>query len=149
MVVLPDVLVTGASGFIAGHCVAELASHGYQVRGTVRDPVRAAHLAGLAELVTADLESDEGWAEAVAGCEYVLHVASPFPLEDPADEDELIRPAVQGTLRVLRACAASGTVRRVVLTSSVAAVAPDHAGPEPLPEGDWADVGSDDPYQKS
>ena len=85
-------------------------------------PARAAHLEGLAELVTADLESDEGWAEAVAGCEYVLHVASPFPLEDPADEDELIRPAVQGTLRVLRACAASGTVRRVVLTSSVAAV---------------------------
>ncbi len=146
---MPDVLVTGASGFIAGHCVAELASHGYEVRGTVRNPVRAAHLEGLAELVTADLESDEGWAKAVAGCEYVLHVASPFPLEDPADEDELIRPAVQGTLRVLRACAASGTVRRVVVTSSVAAVAPHHPGPEPLTEANWADVDSDDAYQKS
>jgi dihydroflavonol-4-reductase len=146
---MPKVLITGASGFIAGHCVAELASHGYAVRGTVRDPARAAHLDGLAELVTADLESDEGWAEAVAGCEYVLHVASPFPLEDPADSDELIRPAVQGTLRVLRACAASGTVRRVVLTSSVAAVRPAHPGAKPLTEADWADADGDDPYQKS
>ena len=150
------VLVTGASGFVAGHCVSELASHGYRVQGTVRDPARAAHLAGMAELVRADLEADEGWAEAVAGCAYVLHVASPFPLEDPADENELIRPAVQGTLRVLRASAESGSVKRVVLTSSVAAVRPAHPGPRPLTEDDWADVHGDgrsqdshDPYQRS
>ena len=145
-----EVLVTGVSGFIAGHCVSELASHGYRVRGTVRDPARAAHLAGMAELVRADLDADEGWAEAVAGCACVLHVASPFPLEDPADENELIRPAVEGTLRVLRASAGSGTVKRVVLTSSVAAVRPAHPGPELLTEDDWADpAASDDAYQKS
>lgn len=144
------VLITGVSGFIAGHCASELARHGYAVRGTVRDPAKAAHLAGLAELVTADLETDAGWAEAVAGCRYVLHVASPFPLEDPADEDELIRPAVGGTLRVLRASAESGSVKRVVLTSSVAAVRPARPGPRPLTEDDWADPGaSADVYQKS
>ena len=143
------VLVTGASGFIAGHCVSELTEHGYQVRGTVRDPAKADHLAGLAELVSADLESDAGWAEAVAGCAYVLHVASPFPLEDPANEDELVRPAVEGTLRVLHAAAASGTVKRVVLTSSVAAVRPARPGGETLTEDDWADIDSDDAYQKS
>jgi len=143
------VLVTGASGFVAGHCVAELVGHGYAVRGTVRRPERAAHLAGIAELVTADLESDDGWADAAAGCTYVLHVASPFPLEDPADEDEVLRPAVQGTLRVLRASAESGTVRRVVLTSSVAAIAPGHPDTRALTEDDWATVDAGDPYQKS
>jgi dihydroflavonol-4-reductase len=144
------VLVTGASGFVAGHCVSELADHGYTVRGTVREPGKAAHLAGIAELVTANLESDDGWAGAVADCDYVLHVASPFPLTDPADEDELIRPAVQGTLRVLRASAASGTVKRVVLTSSIAAIRGDSRGGRTLTEEDWTDPGaSRDPYQKS
>jgi dihydroflavonol-4-reductase len=147
--VASKVLVTGASGFIGGHCVSELASHGYAVRGTVRDPAKAAHLAGLAELVKADLESDAGWAEAVDGCQYVLHVASPFPLGNPADPDELIRPAVQGTLRVLRASAESG-VKRVVLTSSIAAVRRARPGPRPLTEDDWADPGATgDAYQKS
>jgi dihydroflavonol-4-reductase len=144
------VLVTGASGFIAGHCVSELADHGYSVRGTVRDPAKAAHLAGIAELVTADLESDDGWTDAVAGCDYVLHVASPFPITDPADENDLIRPAVEGTLRVLRASAASGTVKRVVLTSSVTAIRGDSPGDRTLTEDDWTDpVTSHDPYQKS
>jgi len=149
---MPDlVLVTGASGFVAGHCVAELASRGYAVRGTVRRPGSAAHLAGLAELVVADLESDAGWAEAVAGCRYVLHVASPFPLADPKDPADLVRPAVEGTLRVLRASAASGTVRRVVLTSSMAAVRPGRPGAEKtLTEDDWCDPDAcDDAYQKS
>lgn len=148
---MPDkVLVTGASGFIAGHCVSELADHGYTVRGTVRDPDKAAHLAGSAELVHADLESDDGWKEAVADCGYVLHVASPFPLNDPADENDLIRPAVEGTLRVLRASAESGTVKRVVLTSSVTAIRGDSSGGRTLTEDDWTDPGaSHDPYQKS
>lgn len=145
------VLVTGASGFMAGHCVTELASHGYAVRGTVRRPAKAAHLAGIAEIVTADLESDDGWAEAVAGCRYVLHVASPLPLVNPDDPDELIRPAVQGALRVLRAAAASGTVRRVVLTSSMAAIRPaNHVVGKILTEDDWCDPeASDNAYAKS
>ena len=130
------VLVTGASGFIAGHCVRELLEHGYTVRGTVRSlqaQEKYAHLHALAdragttiELVEADLGSDRGWTEAVAGCTYVQHVASPFPPEVPKDEMDLIRPAVDGTKRVLSACAESGTVKRVVLTSSVAAIAFGH-----------------------
>lgn len=116
----PRVLVTGTSGFIAGHCVTELAATGTPCGAP--QPGKVAHPADSAELVTADLEPDDDWAEVVAGCRYVLHVASPFPPEDPAGEDELIRPAVQGTLRVLRAAAASGTVTRVVLASSIAAI---------------------------
>jgi nucleoside-diphosphate-sugar epimerase len=119
----------------------------------VRDPKKAAKRADVAELVAANLDSDDGWAEAVAGCDYVLHVASPFPLEDPADEDELIRPAVDGTLRVLRAAASSGTVKRVVLTSSVAAISAGHPGQADSPvltEEDWSDLdATDDAYSKS
>ena len=143
------VLVTGASGFVAGYCVRELVGHGYEVRGTVRDSAKAAHLADIAELVTADLELDDGWAAAVAGCRYVLHVASPFPLEEPADADELVRPAMEGTLRVLRAAADSGTVQRVVLTSSIAAIVAGHPDGATLTEGDWSDVSACDAYQKS
>ena len=149
---MPDlVLVTGASGFVAGHCIAELAGRGYAVRGTVRRPGSAAHLGGLAELVVADLGSDTGWAEAVAGCRYVLHVASPLPLQEPENPDDLIKPAVQGTLRVLRASAASGTVRRVVLTSSMAAVRPAHPDDgKTLTEEDWCDPDAcEEAYQKS
>lgn len=149
---MPDlVLVTGAAGFVAGQCIAELASNGYAVRGTVRRPGSAAHLAGLAELVPADLESDAGWAEAVDGCRYVLHVASPFPPAEPKDPDDLVRPAVQGTLRVLRASAASGTVERVVLTSSMAAIRPAHpVDGKTLTEDDWCDPDAcDEAYQKS
>lgn len=126
------VLVTGATGYIAGFCIAELLDHGYAVRATVRDldaTGSRAHLTELAgrtggelEFVAADLDRDEGWAAAVAGCDHVLHVASPLPPAAPADADELIRPAVEGTRRVLNAAAASGTVRRVVLTSSTAAI---------------------------
>jgi len=155
------VLVTGASGFIGGHCVRELLEHGYRVRGTVRDlnaTDKVAHLRALAdqiggalEFAQADLSRDAGWSEAVQGCDYVLHVASPFPLEVPNHEDDLIRPAVDGTLRVLRACAASGTVKRVVQTSSVAAVAYGREGsaPKVLDEDDWSDVDHCTPYPKS
>jgi nucleoside-diphosphate-sugar epimerase len=144
------VLVTGAAGFIAGHCVTELAAHGYEVRGTVRPSSAAPQVEGLTAVVRADLDSDAGWADAVAGCDYVLHVASPFPLEDPADPDALVRPAVDGTLRVLRAAAGSGTVRRVVLTSSVAAIRPPGGrSPRPLTEDDWADPDTTDAYARS
>jgi nucleoside-diphosphate-sugar epimerase len=155
------VLVTGASGFIAGHCIEELLRHGYAVRGTVRDVTRTgklAHLTALADelggrldFVAARLDSDEGWAEAVAGCTYVMHVASPNPPAIPRDENEVIRPAVEGTLRVLRAAAASGTVRRVVLTSSSSAIAGGR--PEPKSgwhtEQDWSRVEGLSPYEKS
>ncbi|MCS7477135.1 SDR family oxidoreductase [Umezawaea endophytica] len=158
----PDtVLVTGASGFIAGYCVEELLRHGYAVRGTVRDVSRtekvdhltvlAAELGGRLDFVAASLDTDEGWAEAVAGCAYVLHVASPNPPAVPRDEDEVVRPAVDGTLRVLRAAAASGTVRRVVLTSSSSAIAAGR--PEPKgshhTEQDWSVLENCSPYEKS
>jgi len=157
----PLVLVTGATGYIAGHCIRELMEHGYRVRGTVRslrDPAKTEHLRRMAtalggslDLVEADLTSDRGWQEAVDGCTYVQHVASPFPAEIPKDESELIRPAVDGALRVLKACAASGTVKRVVMTSSVAAVAFGHAesGDKVRTEADWSNADECDPYPKS
>src|SRR6185295_4892244 len=103
------------------------------------------------ELVEADLTADAGWSEAVAGCTHVQHVASPFPAEVPKHEMDLIRPAVDGTLRVLRACAAAGTVKRVVLTSSVAAVAFGHAdGADYVrTEADWSEPERCDAYPKS
>lgn len=143
MVMVERVLVTGASGFIAGHVVAELRSHGYAVRGTARRPVD-----GLDDVVVADLARDDGWAAAVDGCDYVMHVASPFPAATPKSDDEVVRPAVDGTLRVLRAAADAG-VRRVVLTSSVAAVAYGHDGEGVLTEADWSIVDRAPAYQKS
>ena len=153
------VLVTGATGYIAGHCIAELLTHGYAVRGTVRSLATAdvAHLHALArrhgrelELVEARLDADAGWAEAVDGCAYVWHLASPNPPELPKDEDELIRPAVDGTLRVLRAAAASGTVRRVVLTSSIDAIRQGHHDVDQVrTEDDWSNVDRADPYPRS
>ncbi|MFF2084102.1 SDR family oxidoreductase [Nocardia sp. NPDC058176] len=152
------VLVTGATGFVAGHCVAELLEHGYAVRGTVRDltaHAKRAHLTELArrtggdlDFVAAALDDDAGWAEAVAGCDAVLHVASPFPDTPPEDERALIAPAVEGTLRVLRAASAAG-VRRVVLTSSIAAVAHGHANDDVRTEEDWSVVERVPAYQKS
>jgi len=126
------VLVTGGSGFIGAHCILRLLDAGYRVRTTVRSlqrepDVRAMLKAGGAEpgnalsFAAADLTSDAGWPEAVAGCDYVLHVASPFPASVPKHEDELIVPAREGALRVLRAARDTG-VKRVVLTSSFAAI---------------------------
>ena len=147
---MKTVLVTGGSGFLGAWCVAELLQNGYQVRTTVRDPAREPQLrAGLAAEVgapgerlsfhLADLLGDDGWEEAVRGCEYVLHVASPFPPVQPKDPDELIVPAREGTLRVLRASLDAG-VERVVLTSSVAAVRNSRERPSgPLTEANWTD----------
>src|SRR6188768_4176728 len=120
------VVVTGASGFIALHCVRELLERGYRVRGTVRslgseDALRRALLplepGDRLSFAQAELMSDAGWSEALAGARYVLHVASPLPKASPKDEDELIRPAREGALRVLRAARVAG-VTRVVMTSS-------------------------------
>lgn len=125
------VLVTGANGFIATHCILQLLQQGYCVRGTLRNLARqveirqmlAKHVDAQArlEFVSVDLLKDDGWDAAVRGCEFVLHVASPVPVAEPKNENDLILPARDGTLRVLRAAAANG-VRRVVYTSSIAAV---------------------------
>ncbi|HLF89838.1 MAG TPA: NAD-dependent epimerase/dehydratase family protein, partial [Anaerolineales bacterium] len=124
----PTILVTGAAGFIASHCILQLLEAGYRVRGTLRSLSREAELRAALkkhfdaddrlEFVIADLMRDDGWDEAVSGSEYVLHVASPFPAAPPKHEDELIVPAVEGTLRVLKAAANHG-VKRIVMTSSV------------------------------
>src|ERR1700750_81713 len=126
------VLVTGGSGFIGSHCILQLLAAGHRVRTTVRSlnrgaDVRAMLKQGGAEpgdhlsFFVADLEKDAGWPEAISGCDYVLHVASPLPPSVPKNEDELIIPAREGTLRVLRA-ARDARVKRVVLTSSCGAV---------------------------
>ena len=130
------VLVTGGSGFLATHCIDQLLRAGYNVRTTVRSLQREPDVREMLktagtprqEALTfgeADLLADKGWAEAVAGCRFVLHVASPFPASVPKHEDELILPAREGTLRVLRAARDAG-VQRVVQTSSFAAVGYGH-----------------------
>jgi nucleoside-diphosphate-sugar epimerase len=149
------VLVTGGSGFLGGWCVAELLRRGYSVRTTVRDLSREAELRSrvreLADdlpadaddrlsVLAADLLSDDGWDQAVDSCDRVLHVASPFPLVQPKDPDELIVPAREGTLRVLRAALQAGA-SRIVVTSSVAAVGGSAKGSgRPLDESDWTDL---------
>lgn len=134
---MSTVLVTGGSGFIAGHTIQQLLTAGHEVRTTVRSlkrtmDVRAklnrSRTPSLDRLSFAivDLDRDGGWDDAVADCEYVLHMASPLPLSAPKDDDDVIRPARDGTLRVLRAAHAAG-VRRVVLTSSFAAIGYGHS----------------------
>jgi dihydroflavonol-4-reductase len=143
------VLVTGGSGFLAGWCLVELLQQGYEVRTTVRDLGREQEVREAVgsqidaneklAVLSADLTSDAGWADAVAGCDYVLHVASPFPPAQPKDPDELIVPAREGTLRVLRAALAA-EVKRTVVTSSVAAIAGGASAPGPLTEADWTNL---------
>ena len=159
---MSTVLVTGGSGFIGCHAILQLLAAGHRVRTTVRSlkregDVRAMLKEGGAEsgdrlsFVAADLEKDAGWPEAVAGCEYVLHVASPFPPNVPKNEDELVVPAREGSLRVLRASRDAG-VKRVVLTSSFAAIGYGQKPRQtPFDETNWTDPAGDDvrPYVKS
>jgi len=158
---MSTVLVTGGSGFIGSHSILQLLAAGHQVRTTLRSlkregDVRAMLKEGGCEagdrlsFAAADLESDAGWPEAVAGCDYVLHVASPFPPNVPAHEDELIVPAREGALRVLRASRAAG-VKRVVLTSSFAAIGYGKAPQkQPFDETSWTDPDAGvAPYIKS
>jgi nucleoside-diphosphate-sugar epimerase len=156
------VLVTGGSGFIGAHCILQLLNAGHRVRTTVRSlkreaDVRAMLKAGGTEpgdrlsFIAADLQNDAGWSAAVSGCDFVLHVASPFPPSVPKHEDELIVPAREGALRVLRAGRDAG-VKRIVLTSSFVAIA---YGQKPqktsFNETNWTDPNGEGvlPYSKS
>ena len=160
---MSTVLVTGGSGFIGSYCILQLLEAGHQVRTTVRNLAREAEVRSMLRsggnnagddrltFYAADLTSDVGWAEAVSGCEYVLHVASPFPPTLPKHEDDLIVPAREGALRVLHAARDAG-VKRVVLTSSFAAIGYGHSPQStPFTESSWTDPNGADvqPYAKS
>ncbi len=152
---MSTVLVTGGSGFIGAHAIAQLLAQGHVVHASVRDlrrepAVRAMlSVAGIGtndrlRFFAADLTDDAGWTNAVSSCDFVLHVASPFPAGVPKHEDELIVPAREGALRVLRA-ARDGGVRRVVLTSSFAAVGYGHAEQlTAFDEATWTNLGGSD-----
>ncbi|MEJ8570212.1 aldehyde reductase [Microbaculum marinum] len=160
------VFLTGASGFIARHVALRLLEEGYRVRGSVRtleqgSEVIAAirpHLSDAADIdarltfVQLDLLRDDGWDGAATGCDALIHTASPFPFRRPDHEDDVIRPAVDGTLRALQAARRAG-IGRVVLTSSVAAVINTDLGPgrDAYDERDWSDPGGPraSPYVKS
>jgi nucleoside-diphosphate-sugar epimerase len=145
------VLVTGGSGFIASHTILQLLNAGHSVRATLRDLKRESEVRAMLKqggvqagarlsFFAADLHSEAGWAAAVGDCDYVLHVASPFPANVPQHEDELIVPAREGALRVLRA-ARDARVKRVVMTSSFAAIGygqPPRSAP--FDETNWSDT---------
>ena len=157
---METVLVTGGTGFIGLHCLQQLLDKGYKVRTTIRSESRKQEVMDAMkkhssncenlEFFIADLLNDDGWKEAVEGSKYVLHVASPFFLGEPENEDVFIKPAVEGTLRVLKACA-DADVEKVVLTSSFAAVGYGHPREkEVYTEEDWSSVdGEISPYAKS
>ena len=156
------VLVTGGSGYVAGYCIAQLLNDGWSVRTTVRSAAKTkavrASIGNIAQkaseigFVEADLNSDAGWGEAVVGAKYVLHVASPVPVTDPKNDEELIRPARDGTLRVLKAARDAG-VKRVVMTSSISAIIFGRGIREqPFTEQDWTDEtnrGDTSPYDRA
>lgn len=147
------VLVTGGSGYIAGFIIRQLVAEGWSVHTTIRNLKREDEVRGwLAvdnsklKFFAADLMSDDGWAEAVAGCSHVEHVASPLPSNAPKSDDELIIPAREGALRALRFAHAAG-VKRLVMTSSVAAIAYGHGRDRhSFTEADWTNIDSPDAY---
>lgn len=129
------VLLTGISGFVGQHCAVELLKSGYKVRGSIRNLTKQDEvLNGISKVIEPkndiefcelDLLSDSGWDDAMQGCDYVLHVASPFAIAEPKNENEMIKPAVEGTLRALKAAKRAG-VKKVVLTSSTVAMMGDN-----------------------
>ena len=156
------VLVTGGTGFVGTHCLLRLLGTDYEVQTTVRNSKREADLrallgragaedVGRLTVFHADLNSDAGWAEAAAGCDFVIHIASPFPATVPKDPNELIVPARDGALRALKAARDAG-VKRVVLTSSFAAIGYGHGNrTTPFTEEDWTNLEDPAvaPYQRS
>lgn len=157
------VLVTGGTGFVGAHCLIQLLAAGHEAGTTIRDLTRESDVRAMLRhggageagerlsMFRADLNADAGWTEAVAGCDYVLHVASPYPSTVPKNENELIAPARDGALRLLRAAREAG-VKRVVLTSSFAAIGYGAKGrTTAFTEEDWTDLSylSLQPYAKS
>ena len=146
---MKKVLVTGISVYIGQHCAAELLKNGYAVRGSVRSLSRTDEVTngikkevdpkGNLEYVELNLLKDEGWEEAMEGCDYVLHVASPYVSKEPKDENELIKPAVDGTLRALKAAKKAG-VKRIVITSSMVAMLGDANGSIDINQDSWTNV---------
>ena len=142
------VLVTGITGFVGQHCAVELINNGYTVKGSLRNMNRKEEVLnglskvvdteGKIEFVTLDLLKDEGWDEAMEGVDFVLHVASPFVVREPKDESELIKPAVEGTLRALRAAQKAG-IKRVVLTSSIVSMMGVAKGYKAINQDSWTD----------
>ena len=145
------VFVSGGSGYIAGWLIRQLVDQGWMVHTSIRDLAKEGTVraslgvpADRVKFFAADLMSDAGWNEAIAGCSHVAHVASPLPSNAPKSDDELIIPARDGALRALRAAKAQG-VKRFVMTSSMAAVAYGHSK-DKFTEADWTDVTSKDAY---
>jgi dihydroflavonol-4-reductase len=146
---MKKVLVTGISGFVGQHCAAELLKNGYSVRGSVRNLAKTDEVIngikkeidpkGNLEFCELDLMKDAGWDMAMEGCDYVLHIASPFVVKVPKYENELIKPAVEGTLRALKAAKKAG-VKRVVLTSSTVAMQGGKHGIVKIDQDSWTDV---------
>lgn len=148
---MKKVLVTGVSGYIGQHCAAELLKNGYSVRGSVRSLSKTDEVTngikkvvdpkGNLEFCALNLMKDEGWEKAMEGCDYVLHVASPFVSREPKDENELIKPAVDGTQRALKAAKKAG-IKRVVLTSSMVSMLGDANGSININQDSWTNVNS-------
>lgn len=148
---MKKVLVTGISGFVGQHCAAELLENGYAVRGSLRSLSRQEEvIQGIKKVIDPqqnlefcelNLSSDDGWAEAMQGCEFVLHVASPYINKEPKDENDYIKPALDGTLRALRFAKKAG-IKRVVLTSSLVAMQGDNVGIAKLNQDSWSDENS-------
>lgn len=156
------VLVTGASGYLASHIVKQLLEQGHRVRGTVRSLANDKKVQPLRnlvpnakhelELVEADLMDEKSWIDAVKGCTYVIHTASPVPNYVPKDENEVIKPAVNGVNNVFNACVQEDSlVKRVVFTSSIAAISGDsYVSDKPYSETDFFETKPDSqPYIKS
>ncbi len=146
---MKKVLVTGISGYVGQHCAAELLKNGYAVRGSVRSLYKTGVVTdgikkvidpkGNLEYCELNLLKDEGWEKAMEGCDYVLHVASPYVSSEPKDENELIRPAVDGTQRALKAAKKAG-IKRVVLTSSIVAMLGEANGSIDVNQDSWTNV---------
>ena len=149
---LKKILVTGASGYIAKHCLLELIKGGYSVKGTVRSLAKGNNVkVDLAkhlnkdiniEFVETTLDNSRGWDKAVEGCDAILHVASPFPRKHIENENDLIIPAQEGTIHVLNAAKKVG-IERVVITSSNAAISYGHENKDTFDETCWTNIDAD------